>query len=167
MAWSTTREDLIRRYNRVIAQDTTNWATATLQSFWDNAHTELTSRLCPPFDTTEFALLNGADTNSSSGNLLIARYAALLIYRTLPRRTDEEEKLNRYFEGDGSTENPGYLKLLERGDASLFSSAGVRLSISTPLYHTHEDVATVFSQTTRDTSGNLIATGNLDQFDKP
>lgn len=156
MPWSTTREDKIRQYCTPVKDDTTNWPALRLQNYWNDAHIELKSQLCPPFDTAEFELLNGEDTNSSSGNVLIARKAALLIYIDLGN-FDAEEQLAR--ERLLATK----IEQLQSGEAVLFDADGTELTRDALVYHSRSGIAKQFTTTDCDSSGNILTTGTLDQ----
>jgi len=163
---------LVRLYCKPIASDSTNWTTAILEGYWDRAHERLKQKLCPPFAEADIEALNADATDSDSGNDLIARMAALLIYEALPGSGGKAyENLYRDMFG-GTAENgidriTGMIELLQTGQDSIFDSSGSRLSRAAAVFHTLESTARVFSQTRRDTDGNLIGSvGTLDQFDK-
>lgn len=158
---------LIRDYCRPVASDTTNWPNAKLESWWDRAFYELRAELCPPFIEAQFDALNTESGDHPFANQLIAQFAAMLIYRTLPGKGSvEEDKLQIYFYG--TTEIPAFVGMLQKlatGEASLFAADGARLSRTSAVYHSLDGVARDFSRTRRDLDGSTLATGTLDQFD--
>ena len=159
MSWSTIRETLIRRFCPAIAQDTTTWADLVLQAIWDDAATELKIRLCPPFTAAQFDTLNNADTNTATGNQLIAEMAVLRIYRDLPG-------VDPLWLRDKESEMDKKLAELQDGDRSVFLSTGSRMSASEiALSHNKADVQPTFTLTERDSDGTIIGdSGSLDQF---
>lgn len=168
----TAAATLIRLYCKPVAADTTTWTSTILEGYWDRAHERLKQKLCPPFAEADIEALNNDSTNSDSGDDLIARMAALLIYEALPGSGGEAyQKLYRDMFGgaaDDGSEIQGSIELLQTGQDSLFDADGNRLSRAASVYGT--DVSTpyrVFSRTARDSNGTIVGTtGTLDQFDK-
>ena len=133
MPWSTTREDYIRRYCPAVSDDTTNWPDPKLQAYWDDAYAELKTELVPPLTAAAFDLLNGEDTHSKSGNILIARMAAWMIYNDLPGTDQEDQDRRKAYLDDK-------IAKIQSGDgeATLFDAAGEPLARDPlQLYHTH------------------------------
>ena len=164
---------LVRKYCRPIAQDTTNWPDATLEGWFDTAHERLKMLLCPPFATADIEALNLDATNSDSGDDIIARLAATLIFESLPGQSGNAyENLRRDLFGgvlpDGNTTVTGLIEQLQTGAASLFSSTGTALTRTAVAYHSLETIPhRTFSKTNRDSDGSIVGnTGELDQFDK-
>ena len=162
----------IRRYCKPIASDTTNWPDATLNTLWDTAHERLKQFLCPPFAEAAIEAFNADATDTDSGNDLIARMAALLVYEAIPGQSGKAYD-NLYRDLFGGTTEPGdkivgLIEKLQTGEASLFDVNGSRLSRVSGVYHTLEDTPyRVFSRTLRTSDGTLSgSTGSLDQFDK-
>lgn len=168
----TNAATLVRKYCKPITSDTTNWPNATLEGYWDTAHERLKQKLCPPFSESAIEALNFDATNSDSGDDLIARMAALLIYEALPGSGGQAyQNLYRDMFGgtaeNGTDQITGQIELLQTGQDSLFDADGNRLSRAAAVYHTHENSARKFSQTRRDLDGNIVGSvGTLDQFDK-
>ena len=132
------------------------------------AFQKLKSLLCPPFTTTDFDKLNTDTYNSTNFNEIIAQQATILIYELLPGRPSEVyQRLKDSLYGT-DTDNGhqfGILEQLQNGNATIFDSTGTALAKTYGLACTHEGRAKVFSATTRDTSGNIISDGTLNQFD--
>jgi hypothetical protein len=165
MPWSTTREDKIRQYCPVIAADLTNWPKEKLWTRWDSAFVECQSKLCPPLTSATFALLNAADTNSASGNELIAQVAAYLIYCELPTgvTTTAKETLKARIYGADTQfgHDTGYFEEIQSGDRNVLDSASVAIPRACHLASTTEDYPSLMTLDTRDADGALVTPGTL------
>jgi hypothetical protein len=167
----TVSPSLIRLYCKPVASDTTNWSDSVLNGYWDRAHERLKQLLCPPFSEADIEALNNDATDSDSGNDLIARQAALLIFEALPGSGGNAfESLRRDLYGGtlpDQTTQIGLIEQIQTGAASLFDASGTKLARTAVTYHT--DAATpyrTFSLTKRDSEGTIVGnTGTLDQFD--